>query len=103
MGKMTDADPANCLTSRLPGLLDEIGDRRLSHAHRAAALRMVIHLVGDLHQARYQAQEVLASIRAQERADFEASKVNNPAFQPQPQPRKATCTTNGGISTCNIK
>lgn len=54
-------------------------------------------------QARYQAQEVLASIRAQERADFEASKVNNPAFQPQPQPRKATCTTNGGISTCNIK
>lgn len=40
----------NCLTSRLPSLLEEVGDLRLSHAQRATALRMVIHLVGDLHQ-----------------------------------------------------
>lgn len=40
----------NCLTNRLPGLTEEVSDLRLSHAQRAAALRMVIHLVGDLHQ-----------------------------------------------------
>lgn len=40
----------NCLTTRLPGLIEEIGDPRLSKQQRAVALRMVIHLVGDLHQ-----------------------------------------------------
>lgn len=40
----------NCLTTRLPGLIEEIGDPRLSTQQRAVALRMVIHLMGDLHQ-----------------------------------------------------
>ncbi|WP_341679384.1 S1/P1 nuclease [Niveibacterium sp. SC-1] len=40
----------NCLTTRLPALIEEVGDARLSQAQRAAALRMVIHLMGDLHQ-----------------------------------------------------
>ena len=40
----------NCLTARLPGLIDEIGDPRRSTQQRAVALRMVIHLMGDLHQ-----------------------------------------------------
>ena len=40
----------NCLTTRLPGLIEEIGDPRLNTQQRAIALRMVIHLMGDLHQ-----------------------------------------------------
>lgn len=40
----------NCLTAQLPGLIEEIGDPGLNTQQRAAALRMVIHLVGDLHQ-----------------------------------------------------
>lgn len=40
----------NCLSNRLPGLIEEVADARLPRAQRATALRMVIHLVGDLHQ-----------------------------------------------------
>lgn len=40
----------NCLTKRLPDLIEVVGDARLSQAQRSDALRMVIHLIGDMHQ-----------------------------------------------------
>lgn len=47
---VTRCPNGNCLTSRLPALIEAVGDSRLSTQQRGVALRMVIHLMGDLHQ-----------------------------------------------------
>lgn len=53
-------------------------------------------------EARFRVQEILAAMRAQDMAEFEAITTNNPAFQRSPTVR-TNCTTFGGTTNCTSR
>lgn len=53
-------------------------------------------------EARFKVQEILAAMRAQDMAEFEAITANNPAFQRSPTVR-TTCNTFGGTTNCTSR
>lgn len=53
-------------------------------------------------EARFRVQEILAAMRAQDNAEFEAITANNPAFQRSPTVR-TTCSTVGGTTNCTSR
>lgn len=53
-------------------------------------------------EARFRVQEILAAMRAQDMAEFEAITVNNPAFQRSPTIR-TNCNTVGGYTNCTSR
>ncbi|WP_323990514.1 S1/P1 nuclease [Nguyenibacter sp. L1] len=51
-----DCPDGNCVVARLPDLLRVLGDARAPRAKRLAALKWVVHLVGDIHQPLHAAE-----------------------------------------------